>query len=81
MVSSNSTIHLHELQQLFAQIGIVGHENGLPLSVDASSACPAGHLSILCCSKHAVLSLNALVVVPVPQQHLMHAHANEQIKK
>ncbi len=56
--------YLHQLQQLLAQVCIVGQEDGLALGVNACPTRTASHLSVLCGTQDTVLGLNALVVMP-----------------
>ena len=74
IVRQTAAFHLHQVQQLFAQVGIVGQKNGLALSVYASSSSSARHLSILCSMQSAVLGLNALVMVPACRSHNQSIH-------
>ena len=56
--------HLHQLQQLLTQLGVVGQQDGLPLGVNPRPASSARHLAILGCTQHTVFALDTLVVMP-----------------
>ncbi len=57
-------VYLHQLQQLLAQLGVVGQQDGLPLGVNACPASAARHLAIVGRTQHTFFTLNSLVMMP-----------------